>query len=730
MNSSGLELSILVKPFENSEVEGRCYVPLSTDEIIRCNRCKGFANPFSQNKTCGVCGQPTQTFGESNPQRPESYFGSYEFRVTPEYYRNGIAESRRPHIIFAIEMTASSRHLVQFISQHLADIIKNDLPTDFLYSTKMTPLVGFVTYNSKVTLYDVMNGGHAYVVSDLTSVVECAPTSKFLVDPSEHFEAIQNFLANLPVACAEQLEFEQQTVLGPVIEAALKTCLYDTSNYFQKPNQKVVPTGKMYILHSSLPTCGDDTTPGRLSAKRNIDDIKRHLGTDTESKALAPEGKYYNELAKKCCSEYGTGVELFFFPPSTRTFLNIATLGDLVHLTGTGTINRYCVSSMNNFLHDLRFSLKSTMGFDASMRIRTSIGLRAVKFIGNFNEPGEGYLEMPTVNTNSNFVVQLKHEGKGPENDLVVVQFAMIYTSVCGERRVRVHNLALQTCQTHQDLYKSACCDTLMNAMLRDTIDRMRAGTLTPKTAKEYLTTRVINILAGYRKNCAEQTNASQLILPEGLKLLPIYLCGALKCDAIDGGMELFPDNKVLAQLSLLSALPSQSQATVYPRMYYIQACDANDEANESGLQAVLTRCWFTAIEKDYGQCYVLENGFYLFIYFPSTELGQSLLANVFGARKDEADVVWEFRQQSKETKFLEQLVDEIVSERRRTLQINIVRQGIDKRENVFRTFLYEDKKWPAESTSLKPSGRQLDNISYVDVLLHVHGEVRSKLAQ
>jgi hypothetical protein len=43
------------------------------------------------------------------------------------------------------------------------------------------------------------------------------------------------------------------------------------------------------------------------------------------------------------------------------------------------------------------------------------------------------------------------------------------------------------------------------------------------------------------------------LILPEALKLLPVYITGALKCDAIDGGPEMMPDDKAYAQVVTLS---------------------------------------------------------------------------------------------------------------------------------------------------------------------------------
>jgi protein transport protein SEC24 len=63
----------------------------------------------------------------------------------------------------------------------------------------------------------------------------------------------------------------------------------------------------------------------------------------------------------------------------------------------------------------------------------------------------------------------------------------------------------------------------------------------TPKSIKESIITQAANMLACYRKNCAQSTAAGQLILPETLKLLPVYICSLIKSDALTGSMlEIF----------------------------------------------------------------------------------------------------------------------------------------------------------------------------------------------
>jgi len=59
----------------------------------------------------------------------------------------------------------------------------------------------------------------------------------------------------------------------------------------------------------------------------------------------------------------------------------------------------------------------------------------------------------------------------------------------------------------------------------------------TPKSIRDNIITQAANILACYRKNCAQSTVAGQLILPETLKLLPVYVTSLIKCDALTGSM-------------------------------------------------------------------------------------------------------------------------------------------------------------------------------------------------
>lgn len=204
----------------------------------------------------------------------------------------------------------------------------------------------------------------------------------------------------------------------------------------------------------------------------------------------------------------------------------------------------------------------------------------------------------------------------------------MLYTAVSGERRVRCHNIGLPVCNQIADVFRSACCDSLMNILLRQAVSSLRLGEQTVQQVKEGLISRSVKILTAYRRHCAQPNSSlGQLILPEALKLLPVYVTGALKCDAVDGGPEMTPDDKAFAQIRTLGASARNTQVILYPRLLRI------DYETDDTLRTVHVRCSESRLRDPNAVAFILENSFYLFFFVVSNaspSQGQ-FIKNVFG---------------------------------------------------------------------------------------------------
>jgi protein transport protein SEC24 len=397
-------------------------------------------------------------------------------------------------------------------------------------------------------------------------------------------------------------------------------------------------------------------------------------------------------------------------------------------LTGTGSIFKYYNDPSNRFLEDLKYSLRSSFAFDAIMKVRTSAGIRPFEYVGNYFSRTTSDIECGSINAGNSIAVELRYDDKLPEDEFVVIQVATLYTSVSGERRVRVHNLALAVCHQVADVYRNACCDTIVNLLMRQSIGALRLGEKTVQQVKESLINRSVGILSAYRRHCAQPgSSLGQLILPEALKLLPMYITGALKCDAIDGGAEMMPDDKAYAQIKTLGAGLSATQVILYPRLLRLEY----EEGSDDSLCSVQIRCSAMRINNNQGLAYVLENGFYLFLYIPTAlaiPRQQQFFKNVFGVETlqqilPDAGLPELLTQESQ---YIHQIMAGISRDRRKALRVYVVRQGMDKLEPVFRSFLYEDKK-----THMSPgtgdSGKY-EAPSYVDLLCHLHKEIRAQL--
>lgn len=145
-----------------------------------------------------------------------------------------------------------------------------------------------------------------------------------------------------------------------------------------------------------------------------------------------------------------------------------------------------------------------------------------------------------------------------------------------------------------------------------------------PKAVKVDLEARCAQILACYRKNCASPTSAGQLILPDCMKLLPLYASCLMKNDAVSGGSDMTCDDRSYAMQFVAVMNLTMSVSYFYPRMIPIH--DVDVEADNIPLAVR------TTVEKmtDNG-AYILENGVHMFVWL-GLSLAPEFTQAVFGA--------------------------------------------------------------------------------------------------
>ncbi|XP_041075978.1 protein transport protein Sec24D-like isoform X2 [Polyodon spathula] len=639
---------------------------------IRCNRCKAYMCPLMQfidggrRYQCSFCScvnevppfyfQHLDHVGRrlDHYERPELSLGSYEFIATLDYCKNN-RPANPPAFIFMIDVSYSNikSGLVKLICEELKTLL-GKLPREE-QAEKSVIKVGFVTYNKILHFYNVKSNlaqPQMLVVSDVSEMF-VPLLDGFLVDFQESQSVINNLLDQIPEMFADTNESE--TVFAPVIQAGMEAL------------KAAECSGKLFIFQSSIPTA---EAPGKL---KNRDDRKL-VNTEKEK------------------------------------FVDVATLGDIPMHTG-GSLYKYnnfqIQSDGHHFLSDLRKDVEKRIGFDAIMRVRTSTGFRATDFFGAIYMNNTTDVEMAAVDCDKAVTVEFKHDDKLSEDTGALMQCALLYTTVGGQRRLRIHNLGLNCSSQLADLYKSCETDALINFFAKTAYRAMLNQPL--KTVREILVNQTAHMLACYRKHCASPSSASQLILPDAMKVFPVYMNCLMKSYPLVGSPEISIDERAYQRQLVMSMDVADSQAFFYPRLIPVHNIDVNSDVMPSAV-----RCSEERLSE--GGIFLLENGKHMFLWLGLTSPPEAIqsIFNVpsFAHINTEATTLLEL--DNPYSKKLRSIIDNIHRQRPHSMKLMIVKQK-DKPEMIFRQFLVEDKGL-------------YGGASYMDFLCYVHKEIRQLL--
>ncbi|XP_035905681.1 protein transport protein Sec24D [Anopheles stephensi] len=707
MKQSAVPFALIISPFAR-QAEGELPIPIvDFGEMgpIRCIRCKAYICSTMQfldggrRFQCQFCKATTEVppgyfqhldhTGQrmDKYERPELMLGTYEFVATKEYCRNN-KPPKPPAMVFLIDVSYNNvkSGLVQLLCAEMKHIIRN-LPVD-VNAQRTSMKVGFITYNSSVHFYNLKSSlaqPQMMVVGDLQEMF-MPLLDGFLVDPEESATVIDALMDQIPKMFGDTRETE--TILLPALQAGLEAL---------KASECV---GKLYVFHSSLPNA---EAPGKLK----IRDDRKLLGTDKEKTVLTPQSTVYNMLAQDCVGA-GVSVDLFAF---NNAYIDLATIGQVARLTG-GEVYKYTYFQADidgrRMVNDLLKNISRPIAFDAVMRVRTSTGVRATDFYGHFFMTNTKDIEIASIDCDKSVSVEIKHDDKLTD-ELVFIQVALLYTSCSGVRRLRVHNLTLKMCTSLLDLFRCCDLDTTLLYFAKQGLTKLMDNN--PKAVKDAIVHRAVQLLACYRKHCASPTSSGQLILPEGMKLLPLYVNCLLKNDAFSGGSDISIDDRSYVIYYVMTMDLPTSVHYFYPRL--IPLHDVNVEADT--VPAAI-RCTGDKMHED--GAYILENGVHMFLWL-GLSLSPEFTQSVFGAQctqQIDTDRTGLPVFDNPLSKRVRGIVEKIQNQKRRCMRLTLVKQR-DKLESVLRHFLVEDR------------GTSDGSVSYVDFLCHVHKEIRQMLS-
>ncbi|KAL6875599.1 hypothetical protein ACP4OV_013112 [Aristida adscensionis] len=719
LTSSGMPLALMVQPFclPHPSEEPIQLVDFGEIGPIRCSRCKAYINPFmrfvdqGRHFTCNLCGfrndTPREYMCNLGPDgrrrdaddRPELCRGTVEFVATKEF----LVRDPMPAVYFFlidVSMNAIQTGATAAACSAIAQAI-SDLPEG------PRTMVGIATFDSAIHFYSLKRAQQQplmLIVPDVQDVY--TPLQTDLILPvSECRENLEQLLESIPNM------FENNRVADSAFGAAMKAGFLAMKS----------TGGKLLVFQSVLPSLGI----GSLSAREAEGRSNISAGDKEAHKLLQPVDNTLKTMALEF-AEYQVCVDVFL---TTQSYIDIASISVVPHTTGGRVYYYYPFSALSDpakLFNDLRWNISRPQGFEAVMRVRCSQGLQVQDYFGNFCKRVPTDIDLPAIDSDKTIMVNFKHDDKLQENSECGFQCALLYTTVYGERRIRVINLSLPCTSTLSNLFRYADLETQFACFLKQAANGITTSPLS--RVRDEATNTCINILQSYRKNCASVSSSGQLILPEALKLLPLYTLALIKSIGLRNDGRLDDRSywtSLVSSISVLLAVP-----LVFPRLIPIH--DLISRADDDSVIPSPLMLNSENIHED--GVYLLENGEDALIYVgnmvnPATleqMFGVSSLAQLpsqrftsclvklcaFGAEMSCLQLVLE-QFDNEISRKVNEVVNEIRRQRCSYLRLRICRRG-EPSGDFFRSFLIEDKT---------PTG-----FSYVEFLVHVHRQIQSKM--
>ncbi|XP_051147877.1 protein transport protein Sec24-like CEF [Andrographis paniculata] len=700
LSTSAMQLALLVQPLAlpHPSEEPIQVVDFGEHGPVRCSRCKGYINPFmkfidqGRRFICNLCG-----FIDETPQdyrcnlgpdgrrrdaeeRPELCRGTVEFIATKEY----MVRDPMPAVYFFL--VDVSMHAIQTGATAAACSAISQVISDLPGGPRT--MVGIATFDSTIHFYNLKRALQQplmLIVPDVQDVYTPLE-SDVIVQLAECREHLEMLLENIPTM------FQNNRIGDSAFGAAIKASFLAMKS----------TGGKLLVFQSVLPSIGI----GSLSARDAEGRSSISAGEKEAHKLLQPVDKTLKAMAIEF-AEYQVCVDLFL---TTQTYVDVASLSVVPRMTGGQVYYYYPFSALSDpakLYNDLRWNVTRPQGFEAVMRVRCSQGIQVQEYYGNFCRRIPTDVDLPAIDCDKTLMVSLKHDDKLREGSECSFQCALLYTTVYGQRRIRVSTLSLPSTNMLSNLFRSADLDTQFACILKQTAIEIPLAPLAQ--VREQATNVCISILYSYRKFCATAaTSSGQLILPEALKLLPLYTLALLKCNGLrlDGRI----DDRAF-WINYVSPLPIPFIIPlVYPRMISIH--DLNEKVSDDPI--IPSPIPLSSEHVSDEGIYLLENGDDCLIYAGSS-VDKNVLQQLFGVSAIEEIPIQFIVQQYDNplSKKLNAILNEIRRQRSSYLRMKLCKKG-DVSGTMFFSHMVEDKT---------PGG-----LSYVEYLIHIHKQIQSRM--
>ena len=723
--TAGMPLCALLQPLALPG-PGEAPVPVADpgqEGPVRCAKCKAYMCPFhrwtegGRAWVCVLCGTRNDVRASDlchlaadgtradAAERPEFSCGSVEYVVGDIY------SARPPQttaLLFVIDATPGAQACG--FTAACCESLKRALPT---CAGGDAARVGVVAVDGAVRFFRWRQPGEQplqLLVADTQEPFAPSPHGTGLLVPLGTYRSdVEALLDALPALLASSPR-GPDSVLGAAIAAATDA-LSDAG-------------GRVLVFCTGPPTAGWGALPATgLASAANGQRLSASTSgnapvTDTEPlRACAPADKAYIRLASDA-SERCVGVDLFVAGPACCDGVCIPTLGPMALHTG-GTCATYPAFSpaldFGQLCNDVRWNLCRPQAHDAVLRLRVSLGTRVESYSGAcaVRAPTANDVELPCVDCDKAIAANMVIDDRRNDGAPFVAQCALLFTTPEGHRRIRVHSVCVPVCGALAALFRAADLDVQLAAAQRKAAEDLvnRPAKFSAASLRDRATSEAVTALHAYRRYCASNSAAGQLILPEALKLLPLYTLGLTKAAGIRVGAS--PDDRIAWAIRVLSSGAATVVPGCYPRLFnvtHLSSPDGGDGPDTA--QALPDSLWNSSEKMDSDGIHLIEDGQTVLLHV-AARTPPAAIAALFGTADGVTSASPLPALRTPQSVALHRLLDAVRTQRGAYMRFRVVRRPDTAAEGAFFAMLVED--------------RSATGMSYVEYLCHVHRQIQAR---
>ncbi|XP_032371821.1 protein transport protein Sec24C isoform X2 [Etheostoma spectabile] len=602
-------------------------------------------------------------------KRPELSMGSYEILNSQK--------GEPAALLLAIDVSTSAvrgGHLA-FATQQILTLLTSLKREDADASSDIR--VGLMTYDSRIHLYDLspaLSRPHMLVITE-TDDLQLPVREGLLVSLKDCLDSIDSVLQLIP-----QFSSECDDSSGVPMELPVKTGLAVL--------QALCCPGKLLIFH---------TAP--LIEMEHTSLSSGFFGSN-KSKSIFQPSEPAISLAKECVSQ-GCGVHMFVL---SQQDVGGAWPGHIPYLTG-GALYTYShlqgELDRERFRTDLKSIVDTDTGYKAELRIFVSKDMRVSGCYGLFIPgPSPSQVPMATLDWRTTLAMELAHSRALDETRGVTIQTVLSYSTQTGDRRTRVHTLTLRCSRHLQDTFRQYQAQTLLTFYCKKIYCAVLERPL--QELREELQMEVTEALAAYRKHCCSASvSAGQLVLPQYLRALPVYINSLRKSEVLLPGLRSSIHQRLQQRCRVLSMDTCCTSTHFYPLL--LPLTDSSSSPN----QEEALRCCASSLE---ARCLYLVHSPLTLLLWVGNRVPTCTMVELFNTSCFSSLPSGETKLPVLENPLsisVRSLINTLNSQAPCARKLWVVKQG-DTCEETLQRLLVEDKS---------PNG----GASYADFLYHLH---------